>query len=368
MIRTVNSTLQQVSQLAQQTGVDPDEVFEAIEHAVHGTWSRQHDLQGVTRSVSIDRATGQITVQFIDDSTQEIDLTRDEHGRAVAGAVKNVLAGFVRRARASDQLAAWNGREGEVIRGQVIDSDAKRTLVDVGGATGIIPASCRVKGDFHRSGDDVAFMLQKIDVSRQGEVELVGTRRGTDYVRALIADHVPEISGGQVEVTGLARQDGEESLVVVASREGDVSATWSVRGPDNVRSRSIGKDLPRRERLQVIQHHDDAAEMVRRALRPARVKAVSCHEGRCTIIGVDDRLSTEQLVRRLTLIGELLDLDMHVEQETSEDSARTRPAATGAQPASDGQCTYMIRGGTKRCPNQAVEGTDRCSLHQGAEQ
>jgi N utilization substance protein A len=355
----VNPIIGQVTDLARQTGVDLDEVFEAIEHAVHGSWSRHHDMQDVTRSVNIDRSTGKIEVSFIDGSTQTIDLTHDEHGRVVANAVKNVLAGFVRNAKASDQLERWAGREGTIIRGRVIDSDSKRTMVDVDGATGIIPASKRVNGDFHRTGDTVAFLLTKMGVSRQGQVELVGTRRGTDFVLALVAEHVPEVAGGQVSVVSIARVDGEETLMVVASNAPDVSATWSVRGQDNVRSRSIGQDMPRRERLQIVQHDENPAELVKRALRPDRAKTVTCDDDKCAVIGISGKLDEAQLKRRLTLIGEILDRDMFVEASSDDGSARQRPSETDA---GTGQCQYWIRGGAKQCPNRAEPGSRFCSL------
>lgn len=362
----MNPMLDQINQLAAQTGVQPDEIFEALEHSIHGVWTRQHDMQEVTQAVLIDRKNGAITVQLIDGSTLPIDLTDDEHGRVAAKAVKDVLAGFVRRAKSSEQLEQWADKDGRILRGRVIDSDKKRTLVDVDGATGIIPASKRVQGDFHRIGDTVAFMLIKLDVSRRGEIELVGTRRGPEFVEALIADIVPEINGGQVEVIASARVDGEETLVVVRSNESDVSATWSVRGPDNVRSRSIQGDMPRRERLQIVQDNEDLAELVRRALRPSSVKAVSVDDEKVTIIGIDDKMDLERLKRRLKLLGEVLDRDMIVEAGGSEGGQRTRDGGHSSSGGLDpSRCKHMIRGGVRQCPNTLAPGSEYCGLHAG---
>lgn len=363
----MNPMLDQIKQLAAQTGVQPDEVFEALEHSIHSVWTRQHEMQGMTRGVKIDRQSGAVTVEFIDDSVQSIDLTDDEHGRVAARAVKEVLSGFVRRAKSSEQLEQWADYEGRILRGRVIDSDKKRTLVDVQGASGIIPASKRVQGDFHRIGDQVAFMVTKIDVSRRGEVELVGTRRGPEFVEALIADIVPEIASGDVEVAAAARVDGEETLVLVRSNTHDVSAAWAVRGPDNVRSRSIQGDMPRRERLQVVADSDDLNELVRRGLRPANVKAVSHDDETVTIIGVDDKMDLERLKRRLKLLGQILDRDMIVEAGSAEGGKRTRDGGSaGADAAIDPtRCKKMIRDGARQCPNTPLEGSDYCGLHQG---
>lgn len=360
----MNQILGQVRQLADSTKMDSEEILEAVEHAIRSAWTRQHGLQEVVASVHIDRASGNVSVHFIDGSIQRIDLGGDDHARQVAGAVKNVLTSFMRRSRAAEQLAVWEGREGSIVRGRVIESTAKRTTVALDGATGIIPASRRVKGDFHREGEAISFMLEKVDVSRRGDVELVGTRRGPDFVRAVVAEHVPEVSGGHVEIAAAARIDGEETLLVVRSLAPDVSASWSVRGPDNVRLRSIGQDMPRRERLQVVAETSDINEFVRQALRPQRVKSVQCTDERCTITGADGRLDEQQLRRRLTLIGQIIDRDMHVEAEREDTGVegRTRPSMTSEQ-GSSAHCQHWIRSGQRQCPNQPVEGSSYCALH-----
>jgi transcription antitermination factor NusA-like protein len=362
MICRVNQILGQVRQLADSTKSDPEEILSAVERAMRSAWTRQHGLSEATESVRIDRSTGDVYVHFIDGSSQRIDLTEGERARAMAGAAKGALAGFTRRSRASTQLAAWQGREGTLVRGTVIDSTNKRTLVALDGATGIIPASRRVRGDFHREGEQVSFLLEKIDVSRQGEVELVGTRRGEKFVCAAVAEHVPEVHSGQVEITNAARVDGEETLLVVRSISSDISGPWSVRGPDNVRLRSIGQELPRRERLQVVAHSDDLVEFVRNALHPQRAKTVRCTDERCTIIGAEGRLDEPQLRRRLTLIGQLLDRDMHVEAESESEGARVRPSMTASEETVT-HCQEWIRDGKRQCPNQHLTGSHYCALH-----
>lgn len=358
----MNYSERHISDLAQQAGVELDELYEALEHALKSTWVKAHDMADITDRLSIDRTTGGAVIHFIDGTHRPIDLSDDEYARQSAATVKRALSSLVRSARSQDQRNEWEDQIGRLARGRVISSDSKRTLVELrDGAAGVIPESRRVKKERLRKGHDVAFVLEKIDVMNRGEVELVGSRTGADFVLQLLIDYVPEVASGDVTITHLARIDGEESICVARSSAPDVNATFSVRGVDGVRSRGMRKDLPQGEHLSIVAYSDDQGELIRRALRPDRAHAVvESSPGQFTIAGFDGE--ADRIKRRLRLIEKLLGVTLQIGDAT-QSGPKLRGAAVQVPGARDGQCKQMIRDGAKRCPNQAEAGSEYCSMH-----
>jgi N utilization substance protein A len=90
----------------------------------------------------------------------------------------------------------------------------------------------------------------------------------------LFALEVPEIADGTVEITAIAREAGHRSKIAVRSNKPEVNPKGSCIGPQGQRVRQIMSELGG-EKIDIVDHSDDPAEMIAQALSPARVTSVT---------------------------------------------------------------------------------------------
>ena len=93
-------------------------------------------------------------------------------------------------------------------------------------------------------------------------------------VRKLFALEVPEIADGTVEITAIAREAGHRSKIAVRSHKSEVNPKGSCIGPQGQRVRQIMSELGG-EKIDIVDHSDDPAEMIAQALSPAKVTSVT---------------------------------------------------------------------------------------------
>jgi len=113
-----------------------------------------------------------------------------------------------------------------------------------------------------------------------------------EVVAGLLAQFVPEIAVGDVEIKAIARRPGLHTKLAVRSRDAKldcIGACVGVRG-----SRIIHVvDLLDGERIELVRWHDQPESLIRSALQPAAIEAVILHpaEHRATVVVQENQLS-----------------------------------------------------------------------------
>jgi N utilization substance protein A len=140
---------------------------------------------------------------------------------------------------------------------------------------------------------------------------------------------VPEIYEGIVEIRQCAREPGGRAKVAVYSKDSDVDPVGACVGMKGTRVQSVVQEL-RGEKIDIVPWTDDQAELVCRALAPAKVSKVIVDEDEraMEVIVPDDQLSLAigkrgqnvRLAHRLT--GWKLDVRSEAEAEEEARSAR----------------------------------------------
>jgi len=100
------------------------------------------------------------------------------------------------------------------------------------------------------------------------------SRTHPELVKALFALEVPEIADGTVEITAVAREAGHRTKIAVRSHKSDVNAKGSCIGPLGQRVRQVMSELAG-EKIDIVDHSDDPANMIAQALSPAKVSSVT---------------------------------------------------------------------------------------------
>ncbi len=322
-----------------------DVLVSAIEQALLSAYHRTPDAYEHAR-VEVDRRTGHVTVwarealegEEAEDGGPalgpEFDHTPEGFGRVATATARQVIVQRLRDAEDEQVLGSFRGAEGEVVAGVVQQGrDPRTVLVAVRGTEAVLPAHEQVPTERYVHGERIrAYVL---DVSRGPKgPSITLSRTHPGLVRKLFALEVPEVADGSVEITAVAREAGHRTKIAVRSTVPGLNAKGACIGPLGARVRAVMAEL-RGEKIDIVDHSDDPAELVANALSPARVASVTVVDAQARaarVVVPDYQLSlaigkegqNARLAAKLT--GWRIDIRPDTEDETAaptEDSGHT---------------------------------------------
>jgi N utilization substance protein A len=296
----VDIDMQALRLIEREREISLDVLVSAIEQALLSAYHRTPDAHPDAR-VELDRRSGHVTVwarertvvpappapegEDADGGTvavppsttttgPEFDHTPAGFGRIATATARQVIVQRLRDAEDDQVLGQFRGMEGEVLGGVIQQGrDPRVVLVDVGGTEAVLPAHEQVPTEKYVHGERLRALV--LDVSRGAKgPQITLSRTHPNLVRKLFELEVPEIADGHVEITALAREAGHRSKMAVRSHVQGLGATGACIGPLGARVRAVMAEL-HGEKIDIVDHSDDPAEMVAHALSPARVLSVT---------------------------------------------------------------------------------------------
>ncbi len=263
---------------------------------------------------------------------------KSDFGRIAAQTAKQVVIQRLREAERSSVMAEYKGKEGGLVSGVVQRREGPLVFIDLGKTNGLLPVSEQMPGDHYRIAQRLRFYILKVDDTTRGPV-IVLSRSHPNLVRELFRMEVPEIDSGAVQVMGIAREAGSRTKIAVASTEEGVDPIGSLVGQRGVRVQTVISDLAG-EKIDIIQHDQDAVRYIANALSPAKILQVTLtdFEHKVALAEVaDDQFSLAigkggqnvRLAAKLT--GWKIDVRSPKEKASSEESA----AAVESVPAQE---------------------------------
>ena len=284
--------MQALRLLEREREISLDVLVSAIEQALLSAYHRTPGAYPDAR-VEVDRRTGHVTVwarepaapvERSDDTPDgavaaagpgpEFDDTPEGFGRIATATARQVIVQRLRDAEDDQVLGAFRGKEGEVLGGVIQQGrDPRTVLVDVGGTEAVLPAHEQVPGEEYVHGERIrAYVLEVARGPRGPQITL--SRTHPNLVRKLFALEVPEVADGTVEITALAREAGHRTKMAVRATVPGVNAKGACIGPMGGRVRAVMAEL-HGEKIDIVDHSDEPAEMIAHALSPARVVSVT---------------------------------------------------------------------------------------------
>ncbi|GEK20709.1 transcription termination factor NusA [Cellulomonas xylanilytica] len=282
--------MQTLRLLEREREISLDVLVSAIEQALLSAYHRTPGAQTRAR-VEVDRKTGHVTVwareaapagEPDDEGVMpppgpdgpEFDDTPAGFGRIATATARQVIVQRLRDAEDDQVLGAFRGKEGEVLGGVIQQGrDPRTVLVDVGGTEAVLPAHEQVPGEEYVHGDRIrGYVLEVARGQRGPQVTL--SRTHPNLVRKLFELEVPEVADGTVEITAMAREAGHRTKMSVRATVPGVNAKGACIGPMGGRVRAVMAEL-HGEKIDIVDHADDPAEMIAHALSPARVLSVT---------------------------------------------------------------------------------------------
>jgi N utilization substance protein A len=220
-----------------------------------------------------------------------IKLDTATMGRIAAQAAKQNLIQHIRDAERKQIFNEFKDRKGDIVSGIVQRFERKNMIVNLGRTEAILPEKEQIPHERYRQGDRIRALILDVDLSEKG-LSIVLSRTSNLFLMKLFEQEVPEIYEGIVEIRQSAREPGGRAKVAVYSKDSDVDPVGACVGMKGTRVQSVVQEL-RGEKIDIVPWTDDQAELVCRALAPAKVSKVIIDEDEhgMEVIVPDDQLS-----------------------------------------------------------------------------
>ncbi|SFV90964.1 Transcription termination protein NusA [hydrothermal vent metagenome] len=202
------------------------------------------------------------------------EFVLEEHGRTASANLFRELEYHVQRRIEQDLFEKYREKVGTVMLGTVnrIDSD-DNTHVEIGELKGILTRRNRIKGESFKRGDTIRALLRYVSVDPQYGLFLELTRTSPKFLEALMANEVPEIADGVVEIVGAARIPGERAKIALKTDQMNVDPIGAAVGVKGVRINAVSDEL-NGENIDCIEYSPIPEIYITRALSPAITQSI----------------------------------------------------------------------------------------------
>lgn len=337
-LKTISSV---INQIAEDRGIDPKRVINAIESALASAYKKEYRSKGEVVRAKFNPESGKMdfwqvkTVVdpeevrmpeeeakpqkeeagekkirfspdrhiFLDDAKEhkkdaeledEIKFpleTFDEFGRIAAQTAKQVILQTIREAERSSIQEEFADKEGEVVSGVIQRYEHGHIYVDLGRAMGVMFKNESIPGEHYQNGQRMRFYVLAVQEEERGRPGIILSRSHPDFVRKMFELEVPEISEGVVEIKKIAREPGSRTKIAVFSNDESIDPVGSVVGQRGGRIMAVINELGN-EKIDVVEWSEDMEKYIANSLSPAKVKLTEINPRReAMVLVMDDQLS-----------------------------------------------------------------------------
>jgi N utilization substance protein A len=345
-----------VRTIAEEKNLPEETVMSVIEQAIAAAWRRDNGErdQEVRAELNTTDGTanvfvGREVVEEVGSDAVEIsledarkvkadaelgDLIEEKHevvsfGRVAAQTAKQVVLQRLREAEREVVLEEYEYKIGTVVNGIVQRVEPRVIRVELGKASGIIPQSEQIQGEFYSVGSRIKVFIKDIERGNRGP-QLILSRGNEAFVEYLFRQEVPEMETGAVEIKAIAREAGLRTKLAVSSTVPGVDPVGTFVGGHGTRVQAVMNEVGDQEKIDIITFDENNEQFIRNALSPAEVSSVVIDEAakRAKVFVNEDQQSIAigragqnvRLASRLT--GYELDIETAVAQKPAEAKPR----------------------------------------------
>ena len=290
-----------VRTIADEKNLPEETVLDVIEQAIAAAWRRDNGErdQEVRAELNVNSGTavvyvGREVVDEVGSPAHEItleearaikpdaelgDLIEDKHdvesfGRVAAQTAKQVVLQRLREAEREVVLAEYEDKIGTVVNGIVQRVEPRVVRVDIGKASGIIPQSEQIQGEYYNVGARIKVFIKDIERENRGP-QLILSRGNELFIEYLFRQEVPELETGAVEIKGIAREAGRRTKLAVASTVPGVDPVGTFVGGHGTRVQAVMNEVGDQEKIDIVTYDANPEQFIKNALSPAEIsKAV----------------------------------------------------------------------------------------------
>lgn len=310
---------QMVDVIAKEKGLPEDAVLNVIEQAIAAAWRKDNGDREMNVRATLNTQTGEadafVAREVIEDGlaynpSTEIPLSEaqakkkdakigdvveekykvTEFGRVAAQTAKQVVIQRLREAENEAVLAAFEDKVGSVVTGTVAKVEPKLVRVDLGRASGIMPRSEQIDGEYYTVSSRIKVYIKKIEHGDRG-AQLILSRGCAEFIEALFRQEVPELDGGTVEIRGIAREAGRRTKIAVMSTVPGIDPVGTFVGSRGIRVGAVMSEIGDKEKIDIITWSDNTSEYIREALSPAEIIKVEVEGKKAKVFVTEDQQS-----------------------------------------------------------------------------
>lgn len=352
MVTSINREALQIAEaVAQEKGINPEEVLIAMEEAIQKLGRSKYGAENDIR-VHIDRKTGAIqidryreVVELVEDPSKQISLEEAQQedkdvsigdflienlppiqfGRVGAQAARQVISSRVRSAERRKQYEDFKDKMGEIVSGIVKRVDYGNYIIDIGRVECLLRRDECIPREILKPGDRVrCFIMDVREESRGPQVFL--SRSHPDFMAKLFSQEVPEIYDGNIEILSVARDPGSRAKIAVRSRDSGIDPVGACVGMRGSRVQAVVNEL-QGEKVDIVLWSADLGTFIINALTPAEISKVVIDEdqNRVEVIVPEDQqsLAIGRRGQNVRLASLLTGMEISIMTEAQESERRT---------------------------------------------
>ncbi len=293
-----------VRTIADEKNLPQETVLSVIEQAIAAAWRRDNGEreQEVRAELDVNKGTANVfvireVVEEVENPLTEVDLKEaqklksgavigdtieEKHevtsfGRVAAQTAKQVVLQRLREAEREVVLAEYEDKIGTVVTGTVQRVEPRIVRVDLGKATGIIPVSEQVQGEYYGIGSRLKVYIKDIERDNRGP-QLILSRSNEAFIEYLFRQEVPEMETGAVEIKTIAREAGRRTKIAVNSTVPGVDPVGTFVGGRGTRVQAVMNEVGDQEKIDIVTYDATPEQFIRNALSPADVLRVEIDE------------------------------------------------------------------------------------------
>ena len=302
--------------IAEEKGLPKETVLEIIEQAIAAAWRKDNGDRDMNVRAVLNTKTGEADVfvarEVIEDGLAynpsiEIpaseagkdakvgDIVEEKHkvnsfGRVAAGTAKQVVVQRLREAEQDAVLTAFEDKIGTIVTGTIARTEPKLVRIDLGRASGIMPRSEQIDGEYYTVGKRIKVLIKKIERNERG-AQLILSRGSAEFIEYLFRQEVPELENNTVEIKSIAREAGRRTKIAVMSTVPGVDPVGTFVGGRGIRVQAVMNEIGNKEKIDIINWSDNASEYIREALSPAEIAKVEIDGKKAKVYVAEDQQS-----------------------------------------------------------------------------
>lgn len=336
-----------VRTIADEKNLPEDTVLSVIEQAIAAAWRRDNGERDQEVRAELNTANGTAVVfvgrevvETVGSEAHEIsledarvqkkdaelgDIIEEKHevtsfGRVAAQTAKQVVLQRLREAEREVVLEEYEDKIGTVVTGTVQRVEPRVVRVEIGKASGIIPQSEQIQGEFYSVGSRIKVFIKDIERENRGP-QLILSRGNEQFVEYLFRQEVPELETGAVEIKAIAREAGRRTKLAVTSTVPGVDPVGTFVGGHGTRVQAVMNEIGDQEKIDIVTYDADAEQFIKNALSPAEVTKVELdmQEKRAKVLVAEDQQSIAigRGGQNVRLASRLTGFELDIEQATT---------------------------------------------------
>lgn len=344
-----------VRTIAEEKNLPEETVMSVIEQAIAAAWRRDNGErdQEVRAELNVNKGTAKVfvareVVEEVGSDAVEIslddakkvkkdaaigDTIEEEHevvsfGRVAAQTAKQVVLQRLREAEREVVLEEFEDKIGTIVTGTVQRVEPRVVRVELGKATGIIPQSEQIQGEFYSIGSRIKVFIKDIERDNRGP-QLILSRGNEAFVEFLFRQEVPEMETGAVEIKAIAREAGRRTKIAVISTVPGVDPVGTFVGGHGTRVQAVMNEIGDQEKIDIVTFNEEPKDFIAAALSPADVARVEIDEAkkRATVYVAEDQQSIAigRAGQNVRLASRLTGYELDIETATPAKAAEPKP-------------------------------------------